>query len=434
LFGDPEWEKVNDLRDAFQAQFGTWEEFQVKAQKAGVDMNAYLSAKTEEDWTKIQKNIEDKFAATDARDTFVKAAGGLQELELFAQKTGISLSDLFNAQNKSDVDAYTESFNELVDLQGQLADIAKDSAGKLGDSVGSAVTGIKILTPEDAAAQASIAMTAFTLKVKQDGLLAASDAFAPVAEALRLNMESIGVDASALLGPMFSQIALASNETFRAATTGAQAFADTLHAFRANELPLTVQQLGAFGTEAQTAFNQAVAGGASTQEAFVAIAPLLSQLQSAASQYGFTLDANTQSLINQAKASGVAFPVDPIDKIVAAIQKLIDKLDGVADSAANAGEAIASIGNPNVDVSYDPNSGYMGGYDRTGYPIGQPMASGGIVTTPSYHLLGEGGSPEAVIPLDQGGFGLSEAAMQTMLARFERSITKAFTSAAQKGS
>ena len=467
VFGNKEWEKVNGLRDAWEDAYGSFEDLSKKAAAAGVAnlMPEYLAAKTEKDWKTVSENLEKAFAAQDARDAFIKAAGGADELAEAAKRAGVPLTALFDARSKEAVDAYTESFNNLVDLQGQLADIAKDAASKIGNSMASAVdmsayqkkilqaswdagklsaeqfdegmasihtNGIAILTPADAAAQASIAMMAFTLKVKQDGLLAAADAFAPIAEALRLNMAKIGIDASALLGPMFSQIALASNDTFRAASQGAQAFADTLHAFRANELPLTIGQITAFGTEAQTAFNQAVAGGATTQEAFVAIAPLLAQLQSASSQYGFTLDKNTQSLIDQATAAGVAFPTDPVDKLVAAVQKLIDYLShDLVDSAKAAGDALNNI--PSGPVVQD-TSGVWGDPGSGGYtPEQYKHAAGGVATRATVGIFGEAG-PEALIPLDQYGGGiLTEQAMNTMLSRFERSIIKAFVSAAQKG-
>lgn len=489
MFGNAEWEKVNDLRDAWEKNIGTFEELSKKAAAAGVGnlMPQYLAAKTEKDWTTVSEALDKAFAAQDAKDAFVKAAGGADELAEAAAKAGVPLTKLFDAKSKEDVDAYAESFNNLIDLQGQLASAATAAwsvviaqPAQRKDALATAFASIKILTPEDAAAQASIAMTAWAETVKQQGLLGAAEAFAPIAEKLKIAIESVGGDATALLGPMLSGIGLAGNEAFASATAGAQAFADTLHAFRASELPLTTQQIGAFGTEAQTAFNQAISGGASTQEAFMAIAPLLAQLQSASSQYGFTLDANTQSLIDQAKAAGVAFPVDPIDKVVEAINRLYvllgGKLPEAATAAGNALDTLSgktsglpgdiALANNQMDIFTGKTQGAAGSladmnkqlsgmsnsianipnvnvsasvWSETPTPEELHQltghAQGGVATRATAGIFGEAG-PEALIPLDQYGGGgglLTEQVMNTMLARFERSITRAFVSAAQKG-
>jgi hypothetical protein len=470
-FRDTEWEHVNDIRDAWEDSIGTFEDLSKKAAAAGVAnlLPEYLAAKTEKDWETVQKKLEEGFAAQDIRDQLTKSIGGMDALKEKAAELKISLQGLFDARTQRDAEEYVANFQELVDLQGQLKDIATDAVGKLADSLSSAVdmsayqrklltdaytsgqlsaeqfdegmkavkeNGIQILTPEDAQSQAAIAMMAFTEEVKQDGLVSAADAFKPVAEALRLNLTAAGVDADALLGPMFSQIALASNNSFRTAVEGAQGLSQTLRAFRAEEMPLTVEQLGAFGQQAQSAFAQATAGGANTEQALTAIAPLLAQLQSASQQYGVTLDANTQNLLDQAKAAGIAFPTDPIDRMVAAIDRLVKVLGGDIPAAADAaGKSIAdalataqSFQAQGLDLAQATGS-YYGPMTAT------PMAEGGVITRPTLVMAGET-EPEAFVPLSQfgslGGSGMSDSAMQALFARFERSITKSLKTAIQQ--
>jgi hypothetical protein len=319
--GNKELMQVNDLRDAWQKNIGTFDDLAKKAGDAHVSLSAYLKADTVEKYTAAVKDLEKAFAASDARSEYIKAAGGAHELEEAAKKAGVPLKQLFDAKSKEDVDAFTKSFGELVDAQQQLKDIASAAIDQFGASMAKAVdtsalqketlkksydagkitaeqyeaglkevkiTGIQILTPADAEAQASITMLSFAKMAKEKGLIAAGDAFRPVADAMAANLAAIGGDekASAILAPFFKQIQLSSNEAFRGATEGAQGFADVLRGFRASELPLTIDQVSAFGQQAASAFAQAKSGGADDATALAAIAPLLGQIQGAAAQYG----------------------------------------------------------------------------------------------------------------------------------------------------
>lgn len=462
-FRDTEWEKVNDLRDAAQASVGTWDEFQVAVAKTGLSLDAFLDAKKEEDFAKAWEAVQDALAAQDLEDTFIKAAGGLDKLCERSTAAHVSLQGLFDAKTQKDAQDYIDKFTELEDLQKQLADIGAEGASKLAESFGASVdfskfnknqltdqlnvgkitqeafdeqmsavrvTGLQILTPEDAAAQAQIALLSFAQMSKQMGPIAAGDAFAPILEALKANMVGLGVDVSALLGPLMSGVALAANEQFRGAAQSATGLADVLKTFRAQELPLTTDQLGAFGQQAQSAFDQAVAGGGTMKESYAAIMPLLGQMQGMANQYGMSLDDNTKRLIAEGNAMGLAFPTDPIDRLVEAIGNLIIQLGGtlpatMKSAGATMEEELRRSQRAAQDL-LDTTSGDWGplGHKPSDYnQIGRPtmMATGGIVTRPTNIIAGEAGR-EAIIPLSEMNNVMGESSSPEVADRLDKLI------------
>jgi len=88
------------------------------------------------------------------------------------------------------------------------------------------------------------------------------------------------------------------------------------------------------------------------------------------------------------------FIIDNVDRAVSAIEKIIRPL---REAAELVGGVFSSIGK-NV------SSGFSSVVDRGRGVLG--LAEGGIVTKPTFAMIGEGGEPEAVIPLSKmGGMG-----------------------------
>ena len=275
-----------------------------------------------------------------------------------------------------------------------------------------AMTGIQILTPADAQAQASIAAMTFWQVFREKGLVAAGEAFKDLVGKLNESIAAIGGDAAAeaLLGPINQVVALAGNEAFSGAADAAQGLADVLNGFVMNQLPMSATQFAAFGQQAQSAFDQAkqaaIDSGMSIEEAqsaaFLAISPLLAALVAASEQYGFTLDANTQSLIDQAKESGTAFASDPVSRLIAEIEKLIQAILGIPDKKVNV----------KVHTTYtssgEPSPGLPGGVpeepesEGEAPPTAKPSAAGGAVLwTPTPVVAGDAGAgnPEVIAPV-----------------------------------
>jgi hypothetical protein len=252
----------------------------------------------------------------------------------------------------------------------QLGKSAAAMGGITGTLDGGKVKGgINIATPESAAAQALIFSSTFWAIVAEQGLMAGVDAMSKPFEALMAKLESGGFDVGALLGPMAAMFALlgeGGNEAVRGALEGADALKTALEGV-ANAGYLTIDVFSAYEHAASDAFDQAVAGGLDSASAYQAIGPLLASLMEASRNTGIALDATTQGLIDNARAAGVAFPVDPIDRMVegidrmaSAVDRLVVQLGGVVPTLDGIGRAAGNIPPIPVDT-YHGGSGYFPG-------------------------------------------------------------------------
>jgi gas vesicle protein len=221
-----------------------------------------------------------------------------------------------------------------------------------GDVSGTITGGLAPKTEGEARDQATIFSAVFWATVKEKGVVAAADAMREQFAAMKAVLEATGFDASAIVGPMEQMMGLTENEKFRGAAEGVGALDAALKGL-ADTGYLTTDSFAAIERQAGSAFQQAVAGGLEAgltqaqaeQQALMAIAPLLQSLQSTAAQYGVELDANTQSLIAQAEASGIAFKTDPTLMLIESINALITTLGGVPpafNDMAGAGAAASS--------------------------------------------------------------------------------------------
>jgi hypothetical protein len=250
------------------------------------------------------------------------------------------------------------------------------------------VAGVKGLgTPTLAAAQSQATLLAgvFWTTFKEKGLLGAIDAFKDTFAQLTAS----GFDVGAILGPIANVMNAGMNEAFRNAAEGAQGFRDMLHGMTEAEIPVTIAQMSALGQQAQQAFDQARAGATeaglgaadANAAALAAVSPLLQELLVASARYGITLDDNTQSLIDQAKAAGLAFPTGPLDKMVSLLEQMVILLGGAIPAAAGAaGAAIAGI--------------------VTGGPAGR--AAGGMPESPDPLMAAKGYGPIIVPNMGRG--------------------------------
>lgn len=230
----------------------------------------------------------------------------------------------------------------------QLANAAA-GIGKLG--------GLQIVTAQDAESQALIFSTVFWATVKEKGIIGAADAFKDSFAGLSEKLKAGGFDVSAIFGPIEALMGLAANETFRGAAEGAQGLKEALEGV-ANAGYLTAQAFAAFGQQAVSAYNQALAGGATTEQGLQTIAPLLGSIISASRNYGFTIDENTQALIDQAKAAGISFPLEPLERVANLLELMAEKMGATADEIAratgNMDEFGNSVGAANAEVGTGP--------------------------------------------------------------------------------
>lgn len=297
---------------------------------------------------------------------------------------------LFGGGKKKDTvipPTWEETFakaEKAVDQFGlQAARGIKDLLGKPGDrrpeaqafvdkqlgratSAMSAIGGLEINSQASAQAQATIFTTTFWATVAEQGLVKGVDALSAPFAALKDKLAAGGFDVNALLGGVGGLFDAVEGPA-RAALEAADGLNQALEGIALAGY-LTQDSFTAFGTSAQDAFSQAVAGGLTNEQALLAIAPLLGNIEEASRTYGFTIDENTQALLDQAHAAGIAFPTDPMERAAAALEKLVRLLGGDIPEAANtAAHAINGLGNVN------PGGGGVPTYHQPDYSAASGM-------------------------------------------------------------
>lgn len=275
-----------------------------------------------------------------------------------------------------------------------------EQLGKAGAAL-PAIGGLAINSQASAQAQAVIFTTTFWATVKEQGLVKGVDALSAPFAALKEKLQAGGFDVNALLGGVGGLFDAVEGPA-RAALEAADGLNQALQGIALAGY-LTQDSFNAFGQSAQDAFQQALDGNLDNQQALLAIAPLLGNIDKASKTYGLTIDANTQALIDQAKAAGIAFPTDPMERAAAALEKLVKLLGGdIPDAANTAANAINGLGNVNPGGGgVPPYHGNPAGYASGGYI---PPTPGGRVVR-----VAEGGEGEFIVPASQmrGGGGMN---------------------------
>ena len=100
---------------------------------------------------------------------------------------------------------------------------------------------------------------------------------------------------------------------------------------------VTGQTFATMGATIKGSFNRLVAGGATSEAALMALRPQLATLILLQEKYGFTVDAGTQALIDQAKEAGITGEeaktaadkqLEAFDKVIAALEQIVELLGG----------------------------------------------------------------------------------------------------------
>lgn len=240
------------------------------------------------------------------------------------------------------------------------ADFTAEQQSKGAAGVLAGVSGIRVTSPEDMAAQASIAAQSFWAMFKQQGLVRAADAFKAVRDKMLETFKAAGASdeaINALLGGISTMVDLAGNEAFRGAADGANGFSQALASIANEQLPMTIDQFRAFEQQAVAGYEQmkqaAIDQGLSTEEAIkVALqgsAQYLQTLRDAASKYGIDLGKGTTDLLDLAGQSGIALATDSQERLIMSLDALTETLGGAPprfeQAIANAsGEVGARVG------------------------------------------------------------------------------------------
>jgi TP901 family phage tail tape measure protein len=228
---------------------------------------------------------------------------------------------------------------EIPEITAFIAESLSEAAEGLGK-----IGGIEIITPEDAAAQATIVTATFFATMAEQGLLAAADAMRPAWEAMKESLAEAGMDVA--IPGMDRLMEIASEDKFRPLLEGVEGLNQALTGL-SNSGYMTADAFSAFQQQAGSAFDQLTAAGLSQEEALLQIAPMLQNMQDAARAYGFELDADTQALVEQAEASGIAFKTDPMEMMVDVLGEIAlalgvtkEKLGEITGEGKDAGDAV----------------------------------------------------------------------------------------------
>lgn len=219
------------------------------------------------------------------------------------------------------------------------ASFAGDQQGKGAAGVLAGVSGIRVTSPEDMAAQASIASQSFWAMFKTQGLIKAADAFKAVRDKMLETFKAAGASdeaVGAMLGGVSTMVDLAGNEAFRGAADGANGFSEALAAIANQQLPMTIDQFRAFENQALAGYEQmkaaAIAQGLSAEESIkVALqgsAQYIQTLRDAAAKYGIDLGAGTQNLMDLAGQNGIAMASDVQERLILSLNALTEALGG----------------------------------------------------------------------------------------------------------
>jgi hypothetical protein len=231
----------------------------------------------------------------------------------------------------------------------QLKELEKRQQGlkNAASGISKVIENIKPTTEAGALAQAGLFSTVFWATVQREGLVAASDALRGAFDTL---MEDASASMQAFLGPIATQMNLAANEAFASAAEGAAGLAEAIKGMTDAGI-LSVQDMTNAGQVAMDAYNQALAAahteglvGAQAQEAAIrAVGPAVAQIKAAYEAAGIPIDANTQALIDQAAASGMAFATDPMTRAANAMEQVALALGQAFGIAINLGDAFGGV-------------------------------------------------------------------------------------------
>lgn len=230
----------------------------------------------------------------------------------------------------------------------EIAAAVTAALDKAISGVGGMIAGIPLTNEADVQAQAVIMASTFWAKVKADGVVEAALAFGDIMTTWNEKFAAAGIEmnaaTAAILAPLQQIAGLASNEMTRPILEGIGAMQDALGGL-ADSGFMTGGAFDAFGQQAGSVFEQLKGQGIDSNTALMAIAPMLSQLKEAAANYGYELDANTQSLIGQAEAAGIAFPVDPMLQVVDVLTAIAVKLGAdIPSSVQKTTESLNGMG------------------------------------------------------------------------------------------
>jgi hypothetical protein len=377
--------------------------------------------------------------------------GSLAEIERIGGPAGQALASVFYA-NRRGVDGlelanrYLEQFNahlernkqlqsdiaalpvdqlmpaslleEISRNQGGLTDESKQAIGRYmqgqasygASSIGKIAANAPI-TSAAGAAGIGAGVAGIFAEMQAQGMSGVEIAaqMGPAVEQLSAKFKEAGFSGGAAFDAIAKSMSYLSDKTVAPLLEGVSGVTGLMTSL-ANLGRLDQETFAGLSAEVAATHEKLTKAGKGGAQALQALAPDLQTIWELQQRFGYEVDDSTQKLIDQALASGKIGEEfkDPqeqmlgaIDQLIARMGEFINTILGVPDAAGEAGGKIADQfpDEIRIGVKFDiPDDILPGGGEIAG-PGVPHMARGGIVTRPTFALIGEAG-PEAVIPLN----------------------------------
>jgi hypothetical protein len=309
---------------------------------------------------------EGKGAARDYADEVMKLMAGIHDGSIPAAEGLDQVGEMFGRIKDEAIDAGRVGARELVGIlqaARETGTMTDDMKAFVQERIDLAIGGMQRFAAglakmdgawEGSGVQAAgLFMTTFNAAMAEKGLVAAVDALQPAFESLREKFGEVGDDSAlAMLGPFsrLSDMLNAEDGVFRGATEMAAGLDDVLKGL-ADSGYLTADAFDNIQAHALTAYTVMTEAGATPNEALMAMLPTLQDIVSASQEYGFELDANTQALVDQAKAAGYAFPPEPQRVMIDLLSEIVKLMGGdLPESARRASDGFRETGAAATDV------------------------------------------------------------------------------------
>lgn len=230
----------------------------------------------------------------------------------------------------------------------EIAAFVESQLAEAAQGISKVIGGIQIVNPQDAQDQATIFASTFFATVSEVGLLAAVDAFGPAFEELKKQLQDVGIEGTDFggVGRLFE---IAGKEEFRPLLEGVEGLNQGLVGL-ANSGFLTADSFSAFQRQGESAFEQLQAAGLTQNESLQQMAPFLQSAIDAAERFGIPLDENTQKLITQAEAAGIAFETDPMNRMADALVLVAELLGATEEQLSSLGNTAGGVADTMVGI------------------------------------------------------------------------------------
>ena len=252
----------------------------------------------------------------------------------------ISLAKEFGVESENMTRFIEDSMDRLQQVveerQQLLGRVAQDGARQLAALVeaGFANTPARLQTAARAAEAFFAEMIASGMSFQE-----AIEALGPSLLTIGEKLEETGAVASPTFQAMLDGARLFADEGLRPILERGVLAGNTLQALSTLGR-VTAGDFATLGAEIRGSFTRLVDGGATGAAAMEALRPQLALLIKLQEEFGFTVDAGTQKLIDQAKEHGITADeavsaeerqLEALDKMIAALNQIVELLGGVTD-------------------------------------------------------------------------------------------------------